>query len=155
YFVQLNESEEDAKKLEQYKQNVERANAENKFENFDAFLESLNLELTIYKNDEQHISRMAQMSQKTNQFNLTTKRYTETQIEEFVKSEKFDSFAFGVRDKFGDNGITGFCIVNYSEKRLATIDTLLMSCRILGRNIEFQFLEEVFNQVFTKSELIQ
>lgn len=155
YFVQLNESEEDSKKLEQYKQNVERATAENKFENFDAFLKSLNLELTIYKNDAQHISRMAQMTQKTNQFNLTTKRYTESQIEQFVNSENYDCFAFGVKDKFGDNGITGLCIINYSEESLGIIDTLLMSCRILGRNIEYQFLEEVLNQVFAKTGIIQ
>ncbi len=153
-FVQLNESAEDAKKLDQYKQNVERANAEHKFEDFAGFLESLGLELTIYKNDEQLITRMAQMTQKTNQFNLTTPRYSEAQLEQFVNNKNYDCFAFGVKDKFGDSGVTGLCIVHYSEENVATIDTLLMSCRILGRNIEYQFLEEVLSQVFAKAEVV-
>ncbi len=155
HFVQLNESQEDAKKLEQYKQNVERASAEHKFEDFEGFLQSLDLELTIYKNDVTLIARMAQMTQKTNQFNLTTPRYTEAQMEQFVSSDAYDCFAFGVKDKFGDSGITGLCIVNYAEDNSANIDTLLMSCRILGRTIEYQFLEEVLKQVFSKTELIK
>lgn len=155
YFVQLNESQEDAKKLEQYKQNVERASAETKFEDFEGFLESLDLQLTIYKNDAQLISRMAQMTQKTNQFNLTTLRYTEAQIEQFVNSDAYDCFAFSVKDKFGDNGITGLCIVNYTEEDTASVDTLLMSCRILGRTIEYKFLQEVLSQVFVKTELLK
>ena len=155
HFVQLNESQEDAKKLDQYKQNVERASAENKFEDFKGFLESLDLELTIFKNDAKLVSRMAQMTQKTNQFNLTTPRYTEAQLENFVHSPEHDCFAFGVKDKFGDSGITGLCIVNYPDKHSATIDTLLMSCRILGRNIEYRFLEEVLSQVFSRVELLR
>ncbi|MDT0685260.1 HAD-IIIC family phosphatase [Autumnicola psychrophila] len=152
YFVQLNESREDVNKLDQYKQNVERATAENKFEDFESFLDSLDLELCIHKNDTQLISRMAQMTQKTNQFNLTTPRYTEAQMEQFVNSKDYDCFAFGVKDKFGDSGITGLCIVNYTDQQTAIIDTLLMSCRILGRTIEYKFLEEVLLQAFTKVE---
>ena len=154
YFVQLNESLEDAKKLEQYKQNAERSTAKNKFENFESFLESLNLELTIYKNDSELISRMAQMTQKTNQFNLTTERYTESQIERFVISDDYDCFAFSVKDKFGDSGITGLCIVKYLQEHTAHIDTLLMSCRILGRTLEYQFLDEMLTQIFKKSNRI-
>ncbi len=151
YFVQLNESQEDAKKLDQYKQNVERASAEGKSQSFEDFLKSLDLELTIYKNDKQLIPRMAQMTQKTNQFNLTTPRYTEAQIEQFVTSEAYDCFAFGVKDKFGDSGVTGLCIINYTDENTAIIDTLLMSCRILGRTVEYRFLDEVLAQAFTKA----
>jgi FkbH-like protein len=154
YFVQLDGSPEDTKKLEQYKQNAQRANAEQKAQDFEGFLESLDLELTIHINDAALISRMAQMTQKTNQFNLTTPRYTETQIEQFINSEEYDCFAFSVKDKFGDNGITGLCIVNYYESATANIDTLLMSCRILGRKVEFRFLEEVFSIVFQKADLL-
>jgi len=155
HFVQLNESEEDQKKLDQYKQNVQRADAEKKFDNFEGFLKSLELQLTIYKNHEQIVPRMAQMTQKTNQFNLTTQRYTDAQIEQFVSSDAYDCFAFGVQDKFGDNGITGLCIVHYLDDSTATIDSLLMSCRILGRTIEYQFMDEVLAQVFSKVELLK
>jgi FkbH-like protein len=155
YFVQLNQSEEDANKREQYKQNIKRANEEGKFQNFESFLEALDLELTIHCNDEALIPRMAQMTQKTNQFNLTTPRLTETQIEHYVKSNAYDCFAFGVKDKFGDNGITGLCIVHYIDPQHARIEALMMSCRILGRTIEFKFLEEVFLNVFKKVETLQ
>ncbi|NRD20809.1 HAD-IIIC family phosphatase [Winogradskyella eckloniae] len=151
YFVQLNETQEDAKKLDQYKQNVQRANAEGQSQSFEAFLESLELQLTIHKNDKTLIARMAQMSQKTNQFNLTTPRYTESQIAAFVDSDAYDCFAFSVKDKFGDSGITGLCIVHYINKQTAHIDALLMSCRILGRTVEYRFLDEVLTDVFSKT----
>lgn len=153
-FVQLNQSKEDVKKLEQYKQNVSRANAEKKYDDFEGFLQSLNLKLTIYRNDKEIIPRIAQMTQKTNQFNLTTKRYTELQIEQMTTSSGFDCIAFGVEDKFGDSGITGLCIINYENAKHATIDTLLMSCRILGRKIEYKFLEEILSLAFNKVDVL-
>ena len=153
-FVQLNQSQEDAKKLEQYKQNAERSNAEMKYEDVEGFLKALDLKLTIHKNDESLIARMAQMTQKTNQFNLTTLRYSENQIKRFVNSDEYDCFAFGVQDKFGDSGVTGLCIINYNEPAAAQIDSLLMSCRILGRKIEFKFLEEVLAAVFEKNKVV-
>lgn len=155
HFIQLNESQEDAKKLEQYQQNLKRANSEDKFENFEGFLADLNLEMTIHRNDESLISRMAQMTQKTNQFNLTTPRYTEAQIKGFVKAKDSDCFAFGLKDKFGDSGITGLCIVHYTNKKTALIDTLLMSCRVLGRKVEFKFMEELLSEIFKKAEEVE
>jgi FkbH-like protein len=155
YFVQLNQSREDAQKLEQYKQNVKRASEEKKFDNFDQYLEALELQLTLYKNELTLVPRMAQMTQKTNQFNLTTHRYSESQIENFVKDGDTDCFALGVKDKFGDSGVTGLCIVRYKPGKEAEIDSLLMSCRILGRNIEYKFVQEVISQVLERSNTIQ
>jgi FkbH-like protein len=154
YFVQLNESKEDANKLEQYKQNVKRADEERKFKDFDGFLKALDLQLDIYINNEKLIPRMAQMTQKTNQFNLTTKRYTEGQIESMVNDPSFDCIAFNVKDKFGDSGVTGLCIVEFIDKE-ARIDSLLMSCRILGRKIEYRFMYEVLTSLFRKVEIIK
>lgn len=155
YFVQLNTTEEDLKKLKQYKQNAERAKEEESFENFEDFLSSLELELIIHQNDPSILARMAQMSQKTNQFNLTTRRYTEAQIQEFISNDKYDCFAFGVKDKFGDSGISGMCIVEYLSEGKACIDTLLMSCRVLGRSIEFKFLENIISKIFERSDQIE
>ena len=85
---------------------------------------------------------MAQLTQKTNQFNLTTKRYLESDIQHFVEDINSLVIAFSVTDKFGDNGITGLCILfmDYLNK-CAEIDTFLMSCRIIGRNIEYSFID--------------
>jgi FkbH-like protein len=93
-------------------------------------------------NDKNIIPRMSQMSQKTNQFNLTTKRYTESDISRFIEDPEFDIMAFSVADKFGDNGICGLCVMKSNKEYLSVeIETLLMSCRVIGRNIEYSFMD--------------
>ena len=81
------------------------------------------------------------MTQKTNQFNLTTRRYTETEIQSFADN---GDLVYGVRvkDKFGDNGLTGLIII-LLENQTANIDTLLLSCRILGKEIEYVFVKYI------------
>jgi FkbH-like protein len=89
---------------------------------------------------------MAQMSQKTNQFNLTTKRYTESDIENLLKDKSMDIFAFSATDKFGDCGITGLCILEINKQnQTGNIDTFLMSCRIIGRNLEYAFMNNLID----------
>lgn len=143
-FHNLSESKEDLKKTEMYKQQAEREQEESKFRNLDDYLKSLELKLTIYCDDKSIISRMSQMTHKTNQFNLTTKRYTEPDMEKFAANDQHKAFAFSVRDKFGDYGITGLCIAQLNHKnKSANIDTFLMSCRVIGRNIEVVFFNFV------------
>ena len=77
------------------------------------------------------------MTQKTNQFNLTTKRYTDAEIKGFL-AQGWKIWCISVADKFGDNGITGCIIVNGD-----TIDTFLLSCRILGKGIERAFIKKI------------
>ena len=96
-----------------YKENIERKSSERKFNNLNDFLKSLNIELNIVKDDFSNIPRISQMTQKTNQFNLTTKRYTENEIEIFYLEHTL--YSFSVLDKFGDNGITGLVILKISN----------------------------------------
>ena len=77
------------------------------------------------------------MTQKTNQFNLTTKRYTDADVKGFL-AQGWKIWCIGVADKFGDNGITGCIMVNGD-----TIDTFLLSCRILGKGIEKAFIKKI------------
>lgn len=142
-FFNFNITNEDLNRGKMYAQEAERKENQINFENIEEFISSLGLELKILINDNKNIARIAQLTQKTNQFNLTTKRYTETEIVHFLKKDNFKIFAFEVKDKYGDFGLTGeaFIEVNGNE---AIIDTFLMSCRVLGRNIEFKFIEEVF-----------
>ncbi|MCM1218386.1 MAG: hypothetical protein NC548_28195 [Lachnospiraceae bacterium] len=86
------------------------------------------------------------MTQKTNQFNLTTHRYTEADINDFL-SKGNDVYCISVSYKFGDNGITGEIIIT-KQKEEAMIDTLLLSCRILGKDIEKAFVKSVLNILF-------
>jgi len=139
-FYNLSTSGEDLNRAKMYEEQIRRENVKGKFANIEEYLASLELKLTIFQDDKSAISRLSQMSQKTNQFNLTTERYTETDIKNFMISKKSKVFSFIVSDKFGNSGITGLCIVNIFPQ-FANIDTFLMSCRIIGRNIEFAFMD--------------
>lgn len=138
YFKVYSVTDEDKKKTEQYKQNAARAQAQNAFADFDSFLESLDIQITIEAANEFNIQRIAQMTQKTNQFNLTTHRYTDADVRGFV-DEGWKVWCISVADKFGDNGITGAIMV----KPDGEIDTFLLSCRILGKGIEIAFLKKI------------
>ena len=138
YFKVYSVTDEDKKKTEQYKQNAARAQAQNAFADFDSFLESLDIQITIEAANEFNIQRIAQMTQKTNQFNLTTHRYTDADVRGFV-DEGWKVWCISVADKFGDNGITGAIMV----KPDGEIDTFLLSCRILGKGIEIAFVKKI------------
>ena len=138
YFAVYTLTEEDKKKTDQYRQNASRAQAQAQFTNMEDFLRSLEMELTIAEATDVTIPRIAQMTQKTNQFNLTTKRYTEEDIRAML-ADGAKIWTLAVRDKFGDNGITGLMIVTKDGE----VDTLLMSCRVLGKGIETEFLKYV------------
>ncbi len=144
------QTKEDLKKVQMYKAQIQRANKEKQIGNIEDYLKSLDLKIKVYLDDSSHISRISQMTQKTNQFNLTTKRYTEKDIENFMVSENSAVMAIGVEDKFGDNGIVGLVILNLSEK-FVTIETLLMSCRVLGRNVEYKFMDIIVDFVKEKN----
>ena len=147
YFQIYKLTREDKDKLEQYKANAERASFQKSFTSYDDYLKSLEIKLDIQALNPMNLSRIAQMTQKTNQFNLTTKRYTEEDIATFA-SQGAKIYCISVSDKFGDNGITGATIVTVDEKsKSADIDSLLLSCRILGKNIETIFLKYVLQQL--------
>lgn len=137
YFKVYAITDEDRKKTQQYKANASRAQEQRHFSDFTDFLRSLDIQMTIEQAHEFNIQRIAQMTQKTNQFNLTTRRYTDADVRQFLK-EGWKIWCLSVADKFGDNGITGCVMVNGN-----TIDTLLLSCRILGKGIEHAFIKKV------------
>jgi len=141
YFKVYTITEEDKKKTEQYKANAARAQAMNDFDDFDKYLENLDMKLTIEVANDFNIPRIAQMTQKTNQFNLTTKRYTDADIHRFIE-RGWKIWCLSVSDKFGDNGITGALMINGNM-----IDTFLLSCRILGKGIETVFLKRVMSML--------
>lgn len=141
YFRVYSVTDEDKKKTQQYKANASRAKEQRNFSDFTEFLRSLNIQMTIESANEFNIPRIAQMTQKTNQFNLTTHRYTDADIRQFLQNG-WKIWCLSVADKFGDNGITGCIIINGIE-----IDTLLLSCRILGKGIENAFLKSILKML--------
>ena len=148
-FYNVSFSKEDVSKTVMYQQNIKRKSLENKFENIDDFLTSLEIKVDVIENDLMNIPRISQLTQKTNQFNLTTKRYTENEINGFMLSDEYLVYSFRVSDKFGDNGITGLSILKINDKE-CIIDTFLMSCRIIGRKIELAFINLLIEKLKQK-----
>lgn len=142
YFQIYAVTNEDRQKTEQYMQNVHRREAAAQFTDIKDYLRSLQIKLDIAPVNEQTLPRAAQLTQKTNQFNLTTKRYAENEIRSLLNSGA-RAWTLSVADKFGDSGITGLIIITAD----GVIDTMLMSCRVLGKGIENAFLKTVLNQL--------
>jgi FkbH-like protein len=130
----------DMTKTRQYKENYQRAKYKEEFTDIEDYLKSLNMVLSVKLNSEEDIPRISELTQKTNQFNLTTKRYSEEDIRNAMAFCRI--YSLSVKDKFGDSGLTGLCIV-----RGGRIDAFLLSCRILGRNIEYSFIDYVIKDL--------
>jgi FkbH-like protein len=132
-------TEEDANRGAMYQAERERQNQRGAATDIESYCRSLEMVLSISLADVGSIPRVAQQTQKTNQFNLTTRRYGEAEIGDFAASANHDVATLRVTDVFGDSGIVGTCIVHYEENS-AVLDTFLLSCRALGRGIEKAFL---------------
>lgn len=146
YFFCLNITEEDRSKTDMYRQNSLREMDKKASNSMEDYLYGLETVINIWKAGEADIPRIAQLTQKTNQFNLTTRRYTEKDIGEMLASGEYDVYTASVKDKYGDNGKTVVVIIR-RNKYQAEIDTFLMSCRVMGRYIEDQiagFIEEKY-----------
>jgi len=137
---------EDAARTGMYRQELQRRNARQGYDSIEAYLRSLDLVVQVAEDDPGQVPRMAQLTQKTNQFNLTTRRYTEAQVREFVDSGEWKTYSITVADKYGEYGITGLCLARV-EGAVARLDTFLLSCRVIGRNIETQFLDHVLDSL--------
>jgi FkbH-like protein len=148
YFQAYQLTEEDKNKSAQYNSNLQREGLKNKEISIENYLSALETEITVYAANEFNISRIAQMTQKTNQFNLTTHRYETGDIKSFLEAGHL-VYCAGVKDKFGDNGITAMIIIKlYSESKAAEIDSYLLSCRVLGREVENCFLQFILNSLY-------
>ena len=89
-----------------------------------------------------YLSRIAQLINKTNQFNLTALRYTAAQIEEYASDSNYITLYIRLNDRFGDNGVASV-VIGHKERRTFHIDLWLMSCRVLKRNVELAMLDEL------------
>ena len=125
-----------------YAQQRERKELEKSISSLDDFLQQLDIQVKMKKSNEFLIPRISQLTLKTNQFNLTTKRYQEEDIKNFTNNNKFIVGCAQVLDKFGDNGITGVYIITKQDK-VWFIDTFLLSCRIMGRGVENAILSQI------------
>lgn len=142
FFPILRLTQEDLKKSEQYRVERLREEEKQKFTTLDEYLDSLDMRLSIREVGEEDIPRAAQLTQKTNQFNLTTKRYTESDIRSMSLSSEWHAWMGELEDRFGKYGKVILCLAQIEGER-ARLDTFLMSCRVMGRGVESAFLEHV------------
>ena len=138
YFNQRFQTKEDNKKLYQYKIIQKANNFKRQQKDLNTFFTKLSMKMEISKINEINFERSVQMINKTNQFNLTTKRYNPIQLKKFLSNKNQISLVAKLKDKFGDHGLTALAMARQKEgsKNIFVLDNFLLSCRILGRNAE-------------------
>ena len=143
FYVNKSLTNEDLKKVDQYKILQKAKNLKQTTKNIDNYLEQLNMKLTFSSVNKLNFGRCVQMLNKTNQFNFTTRRYSESSFKKYLNNSKIISLVVKVEDKFGDHGITGLLTAK-KENDTLIIENFLLSCRILGRKIENQILYQLY-----------
>ena len=151
YFEVTSLSEDDRKRNEMYKANAQRAAQQASFTDYGAYLKSLQMKAVIRPFEALYMARIAQLTNKSNQFNLTTKRYTQAQIEEVAQNPACITLYGKLEDKFGDNGVVTV-LIGHEEadgqeaggvpaEKVLHLDLWLMSCRVLKRDMEYAMMD--------------
>lgn len=144
YFEAVSFSQEDAKRNDQYAANRERQRLQSSATNMEDFLRDLQMVLTVSPFRQADLPRITQLINKTNQFNLTTRRYTEAEVRALMEDPAILTYACRLTDRFGDNGLTSIVIGRRSpDASSLELDSWLMSCRILGRRVEHAVLNVI------------
>lgn len=147
YFETVSFTAEDAARNAQYVANRERRELASETPDLESFLRDLEMTLTVTPFRPTDVPRITQLINKTNQFNLTTRRYTEDEVRAFMEDPEVLTFAGRLSDRFGDNGLTSVVICRPADAGngggAVEIDTWLMSCRVLGRGVEQAMLKVI------------
>ena len=145
YFEVTSLSADDLKRTEMYAENAKREQAQAAFTNYEEYLQSLEMKGEIQGFIPMYMSRIAQLTNKSNQFNLTTKRYSQAEIEEVAADEKHMTLYGKLGDKFGDNGVVSVVIgrIDGAAQDELHMELWIMSCRVLKRDMEFAMMDEL------------
>lgn len=135
YFFTLEMTDEDLKKTAMYRSEAKRKVEFQRSSSLDDYLSNLNMRISIHWMTEEEENRVVQLVNKTNQFNLTTKRYSSDEIHALCGAADSDILTVHMSDKYGDQGLVAVLILKYAGK-VVTIDTFLLSCRVMGRKAE-------------------
>jgi len=135
-FETVSYSEADAERTKQYQVEAQRVTLKKSFTNEAEFLKSMNMVSEVKAFEKFNLPRISQLTQRSNQFNLRTVRYTEAEVEKISNSTNFKGFSFTLSDKFGDNGLISVVILEKQNTETLFINTWLMSCRVLKRGME-------------------
>ena len=141
-------SDEDVGRTQQYRAEAKRESLKDTARSFQDYLKELEMTAWVKPFEKMYYSRIAQLTQRSNQFNLRTIRYTESEIEEIARNDDFLTLYFCLKDKFGDHGLIGVMILEKKSKEELFIQEWLMSCRVLKRGME----EFIINKVMEIAE---
>jgi FkbH-like protein len=141
-FDALSITEEDLKRTEFIQAEESRKQAEAAL-TAEAFLATLSLDIQVFKAQDEHLARITQLINKTNQFNLTTIRRSADEVKQLQQSADTIVIGLTVSDRFGDYGLVGVAIVEKLDSSTAYLDSFMMSCRVLGRGVESEFIKQV------------
>jgi FkbH-like protein len=136
YFEAASITDDDRVRAQQYQANAARESAKASATDLPAYLRSLEMKLIWKAFDSVSLTRITQLINKTNQFNLTTQRYTEAEVKAIMESPSSVTLQLRLTDRFGDNGIISLLIGKLCDDKTLVMDTWLMSCRVLGRQVE-------------------
>jgi FkbH-like protein len=145
-FETVSHSANDAERTKQYQQEAKRAELSASITNMDDYLQSLDMIAKIEEISEINIERVAQLTQRSNQFNLRTKRYTSADIKNICSKPNHLIATVEMADKFGNYGLISVVIVEINE-HVANIDTWIMSCRVLKRNVEHALMNYLVDRL--------
>jgi FkbH-like protein len=134
-FDTLSYGDEDRARTTMYQSEAQRRDLEQSMSSIDDFLRSLEMELDVEPLGAQTLARAAELTQRTNQFNLTTHRFTPDELKSYLAAPGREGFVFRLRDRFGDHGLVGLALAERNHSRFV-IETLLLSCRVLKRTVE-------------------
>lgn len=140
FFEVTNLSEDDRKRTAMYQENAKRAKEEAAFENYEDYLKALDMKAEIKSFAPVYMARIAQLTNKSNQFNLTTRRYTQPEIEAAAADPDCITLYGKLEDKFGDNGVISV-VIGHKEDQILHIDLWIMSCRVLKRDMEYAMMD--------------
>ena len=143
FFESLSLTDEDRRRADTYRENAQRTELAAGSTNLDDYLASLRMKVELRPFDEPNLPRIVQLINKTNQFNLTTRRTSAAEVTAWMQNTASYTRFMRLQDRFGDSGITGI-VVAFREGDTLRIDNWLMSCRVLGRRIENLMLASVF-----------
>jgi FkbH-like protein len=148
YFEQVSFSKEDMERAALYQENRERVAFESKFADYGEYLDSLEMTAEIERFKPLYIDRITQLTNKTNQFNLTTRRYTLAEMEAVLHNPDAIGIYGRLTDRFGDNGLISI-VLGHREGTILNIDLWLMSCRVLKRDMEVAMLDALVEEART------
>lgn len=145
YFETTSLLADDKKRSRMYKENLKRAKLQAEFPDYKDYLLSLEMRAVIKPFKSIYMARISQLTNKSNQFNLTTKRYSQAEIEQVASQDEYITLYGKLMDRFGDNGVVSV-VIGHIIKAVCHIELWIMSCRVLKRDMEYAMMDSLVQQ---------